>query len=210
VGREGSLVGYVVRRRALLLAVVVLSGVGLGACASSTPKQKAYHHHHHTTPTSSTTSSSTSTLPTTLAETACSAGVLGISPAPGGVAAGTSYVVFTLTNRGPTSCTLDGYPTLQFFSPSGASGAGAGERLSITSTDSGAAPSVVTLASGGTAEFIVVIDDVPVGGVGCSAVASVDVAIPGTGEAVAVPVSMRPCGGSVRVYAFAPSGSESP
>jgi hypothetical protein len=136
--------------------------------------------------------------------------LLGISAAPGGVAAGTSYIVFTLTNRGPTRCTLDGFPSLEFFGPSGASGAGAGPRLSITSVDGAEAPRLVTLASDGTAEFIVVINDVPVGGVGCSTVASVDVAIPGTGEALAVPVTMRPCGGSATVDAFASPGSESP
>jgi hypothetical protein len=68
----------------------------------------------------------------------------------------------------------------------------------------------MTLASGGSAEFIVIIDDVPIGGVGCSTVASVDVSIAGTAEALAVPVSMVPCGGSVTVYAFGPLGSESP
>jgi hypothetical protein len=206
-------VGNLVGRRAVLLAVVLAGGAVLGACSSS-PKPVT---HHHAPPTSTSTStptststSSTSTVPTTSVETTCSTGLLGITAAPGGVAVGTSYIVFTLTNRGATRCTLDGFASLEFFGPSGASGAGAGPRLPITSMDGGEAPGLVTLASDGTAEFIVVINDVPVGGVGCSTVASVDVAIPGTGEALAVPVTMTPCGGSVTVNAFAAPGSESP
>jgi hypothetical protein len=206
-------VGNLVGRRAVLLAVVLAGGAVLGACSSS-PKPVT---HHHAPPTSTSTStptststSSTSTVPTTSVETTCSTGLLGITAAPGGVAAGTSYIVFTLTNRGPTRCTLEGFPSLEFFGPSGASGAGAGPKLSITPMDGGEAPGLVTLASDGTAEFIVVINDVPVGGVGCSTVASVDVAIPGTGEALAVPVTMTPCGGSVTVDAFDAPGSESP
>ena len=195
--------GHLAGRRALLLAVVLAGGAVLGACSSS-PKPVT---HHHAQPTSTSTSpptspstSSTSTVPTTSVETTCSTGLLGITAAPGGVAAGTSYIVFTLTNRGPTRCTLEGFPSLEFFGPSGASGAGAGPKLSITSMDGGEAPGLVTLASDGTAEFIV----------GCSTVASVDVAIPGTGEALAVPVTMTPCGGSVTVDAFDAPGSESP
>ena len=34
---------------------------------------------------------------------------------PGGVAAGTPTRSFALTNRGPTRCMLDGYPSLEFF-----------------------------------------------------------------------------------------------
>ena len=201
--------GHLVGRRAVLLAVVLTGGAVLGACSSS-PKPVTRHHHHAPPTSTSTSTSSTSTVPTRSGETTCSTGLLSITAAPGGVAAGTSYIVFTLTNRGPTPCTLDGFPSLEFFGPSGASGAGAGPKLSITSMDGGEAPGLVTLASDGTAEFIVVINDVPVGGVGCSTVASVDVAIPGTGESLAVPVTMTPCGGSVTVDAFASAGSESP
>jgi len=195
-------------RKALVLVAVLGAGAALGACAS-TPKQTTHHHHHQTTPTSKP-KGSTGTTPTIPGLAACSTGVLGITISAGGVAAGTSYTVFTLTNQGPTRCELDGYPSLEFFGPSGASGAGAGLRLPITGIDGGSAPVPVTLSSGGTAEFIVIANDVPVGGVGCSTVASVDVSIPGTSEALAVPVALRPCGGSVTVYAFGPPDSESP
>ncbi len=195
--------------RALLLAAVLVAGASLGACASSARKQPIHHHHQATTTTARPTGS-TGTTPTTPGVAACSPGVLGIAPSPGGVAAGTSYTIFALTNRGPTRCVLDGYPSLEFFGPSGASGAGAGPKLSITAIDGGPAPSLVMLASGGSAEFIVIMNDVPIGGVGCVTVASVDVSIPGTNEAIGVPVAMTPCGGSVTVYAFGPPKSESP
>jgi len=69
---------------------------------------------------------------------------------------------------------------------------------------------LVTLSTGGSAEFIVIMSDVPVGGVGCSTVASVGVSIPETSESLSVPVSVETCGGAVTVYAFGPPDSESP
>ena len=195
-------------RRALILVAVLEAGAVLGACAS-TPKPTTHHHHHQTTPTSKP-KGSTGTTPTIPGLAACSTGVLGITTSAGGAAAGTSYTVFNLTNQGPTRCELDGYPSLEFFGPSGASGAGAGLKLPITSIDGGPAPVPAMLSSGGTAEFIIIVNDIPIGGVGCSTVASVDVAIPGTSEALAVPITLRSCGGSVTVYAFGPADSESP
>ena len=74
-------------------------GVPFSAPVLRSPKPVT-HHHHHAPPTSTSTStSSTSTVPTGSAETTCSTGLLSITAAPGGVAAGTSYIVFTLTNR---------------------------------------------------------------------------------------------------------------
>jgi len=195
-------------RRALTLAAVLGAGAALGACAS-TPKPTTHHHHHQTTPTSKP-KGSTGTTPTIPGLAACSPGVLGITTLAGGAAAGSSYTEFNLTNQGPTRCELDGYPSLEFFGPSGASGAGAGLKLPITAIDGGPAPVPVTLSSGGTAEFIIIVNDFPIGGVGCSTVASVNVAIPGTSEALAVPITLRSCGGSVTVYAFGPPDSESP
>ncbi len=194
-------------RRASFLVAVLVVGAGVGACGSSANKPP---NHHHGTTTTTRPKGSTTTASTTPGVPTCSMGVLGVTTSEGGVAAGTSYTVFSLTNRGPTRCALDGYPSLEFFGPSGASGAGAGPKLPITAIDGGPAASLVIIATGQSAEFIVVMNDIPIGGVGCSTVASVDVSIPGTTEAVAVPVSLVPCGGSVTVYAFGPPGSESP
>lgn len=205
--------GHKAAWRAVFLAAVLAAGAGLSACASSGNKPEGDHHPTTTTSATTTTSQppqSTGTSSTTASALTCSPGVLGITSSPGGVAAGTSYTVFTVTNRGSIRCDLEGYPSLEFFGPSGASGAGAGPSLEITAIDGGRAPSLVTLAGGGSAEFIVVINDVPVGGVGCAIVASINVSIPGTNEAIGVPVAMRPCGGSVSVYAFGPPDSESP
>jgi hypothetical protein len=204
--------GHKAAWRVMFLATVLAGGTSLGACASSGNKPAGRHPTTtiNTTTTTSQPPQSTVTTSTTPAVLTCSPGVLGITSSPGGVAAGTSYTVFTLTNRGSTRCDLEGYPSLRFFGPSGASGAGAGPLLDITAIDRGRAPSLVTLAGGGSAEFIVVINDVPVGGVGCATVASVNVSISGTNEAIGVPVAMKPFGGSVSVYAFGPPDSESP
>jgi hypothetical protein len=136
--------------------------------------------------------------------------VLGLSTSAGGAAAGTAFTTFNLVNRGPADCQLDGYPTLTFYGPSGAGGAGAGPKLSITAIDSGPPAHPVTLASNGAAEFILVYHEVPVGGVGCQSVASVGVALPNSTERLMTPLSVSVCGGNAEVYAFGKPGTESP
>ncbi|HLI15892.1 MAG TPA: DUF4232 domain-containing protein [Acidimicrobiales bacterium] len=136
--------------------------------------------------------------------------MLALTVAPGGAAAGTVYVRLDVTNEGPTTCSLDGYPSVALFGPSGASGAGAGPKLPIGTEDAGPPPQLVTLAPNGRAEFLLVAPDVPVNGAGCATVASVAVTPPGSSEALSAPLSLAPCGTAVKVYAFAPPGSESP
>lgn len=196
------------RRLVAALGIAAFGSVVLAACSSPTN-----HSHNSTTTTTttttipgrSTTSTTTSAVPTT-----CSTGVLGLSAAAGGTAAGTAYSIFTLANRGPSACSLEGYPSLSFFSPSGAGGSGAGQKLSIAVVDAGPSPEPVTLHAGGSAEFILVYHDIPVGGVGCSTVGSVDVSLPDSTEVLSTPVSITACGGTANVYAFGPPGSESP
>ena len=199
-----------VRNRSKLGAagLVASSGFGIAAC-TSTPT----HHPKQTTTTTTTTtlpSGGSTTTTTTAVPTSCSTGVLGLSTAAGGIAAGTAYSVFTLDNRGPSACSLDGYPNLVFFGPSGAGGSGAGPKLSIGLVDAGPAPRPVTLKSGGSAEFILVYHDVPVGGVGCETVGSVDVSLPSSSEVLSALLSISACGGTTNVYAFGLPGSERP
>lgn len=163
-----------------------------------------------TTTTTSTPASTTSTtLPasttTTTAATAaaCSTAVLSLAEdnAKSTAGAGSAYVAYTLTNTGPTPCSMDGFPSVAFFGPSGATGAGAGPKLSITAQQTGSKPATVTLDAGAAGAFYLVVGDVPVDGVGCSSVASIEVTPPGSTEALSEPSALDPCGPSVGVTA---------
>ncbi len=117
--------------------------------------------------------------------------------------------MLTLTNQG-SACSLEGYPTVTFFAPAKLGVPGAGPRLSLSDIDSGPPATTVSVAKGGQAQFIVVYSDVPVGGVGCSTVGSVDVVLPGATQTLAATLSIPVCGGSVEVYAIGPPGTEHP
>ena len=176
----------------------------LGACGS-TPAATT------TTSTSTTLAPSTSSTSTTVAPAPpCATALLGLTGSSGSASAGTSYAKFTFTNRSTTPCSLTGYPTVKFFGTSGASGAGAGTQLSLTPIPTGPTHGAVTLEAQGTAEFLVVFSDVPLGGVGCIDVASVEVTPPGSNEAISAPLSISPCGAAVEVQPVGPAGSENP
>lgn len=117
--------------------------------------------------------------------------------------------MFTLTNQGDP-CSLEGYPTATFFAPAKQGAAGAGSRLSLTDIDSGPPATTVSVSKGGRAEFIVVYHDVPVGGVGCLTVGSIDVVLPGATTSLVATLSIPVCGGSVEIYAVGPPGTEHP
>jgi hypothetical protein len=182
----------------------------LAACSSTPSASRGHHGHHHqsTTTTSSPPSSSSSSTSTTVPPQ-CLTSALSLGATFGGTAAGTSYTVFTLTNH-DRACSLEGYPTLTFYGPAKQGSTGAGPRLPLTVVDSGPAATTVSLAKGGKAEFIVVYHDVPVGGVGCSTVTSVDVLLPGATATLVATLSVPVCGGSVEVYAIGTPGSERP
>ena len=181
-----------------VLAGLVVASVVLGACGSSTPK-------------ASTTTTSAPRPTTTLKTTApCTAALMTFTPVFGGSAAGGSYYRFNAKNIGPGDCSLDGYPTLVFFAPNAAGGAGSGVPVTLTVTDFGSAPATVTLKTSQSAQFLLGYSEVPVNGAGCTSVASVNVKLPSQTESTPVPVSFSPCGGVVRVYAFAAPGTENP
>ena len=192
---------------AVRLALVAGGGLLLFGCGSSPSSTGTT-----TTQVSTTTTvaSSTSSTSTTAPANPCSTGVMSASATTGGSAAGSAYETFTVTNNGPSACVVDGFPTLTFFGASAAGGAGAGPQLNVTIEHSDVVPTPVSIASKGSAEFLVLFSDVPVGGVACDTVASANVGLPGSAESLSLPVSMDLCGGSVRLDPFGSSGSENP
>jgi hypothetical protein len=158
------------------------------------------------TTTSTTTTTTTTTIPSTTSTTAsalpCSTATLTLAQdaAKSTAGAGSSDLAYTLTNSGPTACTLDGFPDVVFFGPPTAAGAGA--RLSVKAQPSGAAPAKVTIDAGGAGAFYLVVGDVPVDGVGCFTVASIEVTPPGGTGALKVAGPLSSCGPSVGVTAI--------
>lgn len=191
------------RASLILIAGIFLAGCGFG---SSTPTT--------TTTTSSTTTSTT--LPATSTSTPttevarCSTGVLNAAASSGGIAAGSAYESFSVTNTGPSTCAVSGFANLALFGASGASGAGAGSRFNVTVTHTTATPTTVTLATHATAAFSMRYSDEPVGGMGCDTVASAEISLPGSAESLAFPVSLTLCGGSVEIGPLGPPGSQTP
>ena len=155
-----------------------------------------------------TTTAGTSTTATTSASgaAACSSGVLLLREDGLSAAAGTSHVTYVLTNEGPAACRIGGYPSIAFFGPSGAGGAGAGPSLAIRSFDLGHAAGPVTLAHGAIATFVLSVSEVPVNGAGCQQAGSLQVTPPGTGAALSVRAGYTVCGGTVGVYPLSAAG----
>lgn len=196
-----SFVRFSSQRRVIGFLSVLVGSVVLSACGSSAQP----------TTTTTTTPATTTTIKSHVTSyPSCTTALLQITPNFGGAAAGGSYYRFVATSTSPTTCSLDGYPTLSFFAPNAAGGTGSGAAVSITTTTAGNPPAVVNLKHGASAQFLLGYTDVPVNGQGCTTVASVNVEPPHQSQSTPVPVSFSPCGGVVKIYAFAPPGTQNP
>ena len=201
-GRTARSLSSVVAKALLLIgAGVVLLGCGSGPTPTTTTTSSS---------TTSTTGVTTTSLPpsTIAVLQACSTGVLSGSATSGGIAAGTGYESFTVTNGAPSSCFVKGYATLELFGPGAGGGAGVGPRLSITVAHSGATSAQITLKTHDSSSFSMRYSNEPVGGVGCETVASVEISPPGGTQMLSFPVSLTICGGSVQIGPFGSPGTQ--
>jgi Protein of unknown function (DUF4232) len=198
-----SLPSSVVKVLVLLGAGVILLGCGSGPSATTTTTTSS------TTSTTELTTTSPSTS-TTIGLQACSTGVLSASAASAGIAAGTGYETFMVTNGGPSACFVKGYATVELFGPSAAGGAGVGPRLTVTVARSGVSAAQITLATHRVASFSMRYSNEPVGGGGCETVASAEITLPGDTETLSFPVSLTICGGSVQIGPYGPPGAQTP
>jgi hypothetical protein len=180
----------------------------LAACGSSNPPKKNSNAaaHNATTSSTSSTTSTTSAPSSSTSTTAASAVCAHVSAAPGQGqgAAGTITGTVTVTNTGSSPCTAMGYPTLALASGSGAP-------LTVTmvnglsvdiSEAANAAPTTVTLAPSGTAQFAYQFSDVPVGSeTSCPTSESASVTMPGsTTSSPSFQLAIGPCGnGTIKV-----------
>jgi hypothetical protein len=77
----------------------------------------------------------------------------------------------------------------------------------VSATQEGPPPQVVDVVSGQKVGFYLVVNTVPVDGVGCSEVSSMSVTPPGATGSLPIDESLSVCGGSVGVYAVEPLSS---
>ncbi|HEY2214237.1 MAG TPA: DUF4232 domain-containing protein [Acidimicrobiales bacterium] len=119
-------------------------------------------------------------------------------------AAGTLVGTVTITNPGPSNCTILGYPNLYRYAANGSSVPvtvvhGITLNLGAPATSP---PTTVVLTAGQQAEFTYQYEDVPTGNeTSCATSASMAVSVPGVANRSAqFPLSMDPCNnGTVEV-----------
>lgn len=130
--------------------VVILTGCGDGGTTTVTDSTTVT-----TTTTATTTETTTASNTVTQASgpARCANANLDVTLGQGQAGAGSSEVVFVLTNNGMAdACTLDGYPGMAFYSANGTELAGTVKRGGTTLfTDPG--PGKVVLAPNGSASY---------------------------------------------------------
>ena len=202
-----------VARGARLAVWVAASALLLAACSSTKTASPVSGSTSTSVPATSTSapttvpsppapSSSATTTPAAAASCTSSVLHLGEDVTKSSVGAGSADIAFTLTNSAATPCSVEGYPAVTFYGS-----AGEGSPLALTTRDTGQQPASVTIDAGGAAAFYLVVGNVPVGGIGCTAVRSIAVVLPPSGTPLPLGVSLDPCGGAVGVTALEPLSS---
>jgi hypothetical protein len=198
-----------------LRALAFLAGAGLlfAACSNngSPNGEGSTTTTHHSSSSATTSSTSSPTTPTTAATTTSTGAAspecshITATAGQGQGAAGTITGVITVTNTGPSACTVNGYPTMALFSGSGAPltvTMANGLTVTVSPPAANAGPSAVTIAPSSTAQFAYQYSDVPVGAqTSCPSSESVSVTMPGaTTGSPAFALAIAPCNnGTIRV-----------
>ena len=181
----------VLRRQSATRALCLISGLVVLGCGNSGG--------HTSTPTATSTPTPTGVAsPTPAAVTACQAAAIAASQGQSDSAAGHIVYAIVLTNTGPQSCTLDGYPTVTL--------ADTGGTLPTTQTNGNdgvasvsTTPAVVTIAAGDAASFVLQYVDVTTGTQSCPTATQLQIVLPGGGGMVLATVNDAPCGGDLDV-----------
>ncbi len=116
---------------------------------------------------------------------------------------GHSVVIVKVTDAGASPCQLFGYPTVQLKGPGGTV-------TTIAQANTGgqaatATPSAVPIASGGSAQFVVELTNVPAGADNCVNVTSLAFQLPDGGSSAILPWSQKPCPPTFYVGAITPT-----
>jgi hypothetical protein len=127
---------------------------------------------------------------------ACRTADLRLAAGEGDAGTGNRAQILTLTNAGTAPCTLSGYPSVSLLDANGRAVTG----VRADQNPGTAAP--VTLPAGGRAFFDIAWNVVPneaQGQTTCPTAARVTVRLGGDTATLAVPLSLTPCGGRIRV-----------
>jgi hypothetical protein len=184
------------------LAAVLCGGILAAACSSSPSgsndsTKSTSHHPTHSKQTTTTQATSSTTTSAAAVGSSCPT----VTATAGGTqgAAGTIVGTVTLTNPGPGSCVIFGYPTLYRYSASGST-VPVDETHGITVNVGGSAnqpASTVTLTTGEEAEFTYQYSDVPTNNGNestCPTSTMMSVGTPGVADTSSqFPLTMSPC-----------------
>jgi hypothetical protein len=181
----------VLRRQSATRALCLITGLVVLGCGSSGD------HTSTPTPTSAPTPTGVGSS-TPAAVTACQASAIAASQGQSDSAAGRIVYAIVLTNTGPQSCTMDGYPTVTL--------ADTGGTLPTTQTNGNdgvasvsTTPAVVAIAAGDAASFVLQYVDVATGTQSCPTATQLQIVLPGGGGMVLATVNDTPCGGELDV-----------
>jgi hypothetical protein len=125
----------------------------------------------------------------------CVRGQLGVRANGTNGAAGTIYGAWVFTNLSTTTCRLNGYPDLQLYGRTGR------PIRTVVRRNLRPAPSVVTLAPGGSATFRSSYSDVSSTPKPCPVSAVMQVTAPNATASLFIPAQLAPCRGIVNVSA---------
>jgi hypothetical protein len=130
------------------------------------------------------------------AAVACRTADLRLAAGQGDAGAGNRSQILTLTNAGAAPCSLSGYPAVSLLDANGRPVTG------VRSDQNPGTAAPVTLPAGGRAYFDIAWNVVPneaQGQTTCPTAARVTVRLGPDTAALAVPLSLTPCGGRIRV-----------
>ncbi len=194
-----------------LLTFALVGGLFLSACGnSSTNSARITHNHTHqttattkqkSTPSSSGTTSKSSPS-TTIGGSNCNEADLTLAEdqSLSVVSAGSTELAIVITNKGSSTCDLNGYPNLEFFAPKGGLNKVSTKPIQLKITNDGTSYKPVSLSSEGRAVFYIKYFSVPVDGVGCSIIGSISVGLNGVSGKANLNVGFPGCGPGVVVY----------
>ncbi|HXY43215.1 MAG TPA: DUF4232 domain-containing protein [Acidimicrobiales bacterium] len=179
----------------LCLAAIALSGcslLGTSAASTTTTSAVAPTSSDTTTTTTTTTTAptsttSSSTTTTTPAVPNCSQSSVTIEPGQSSGAAGTIALGFVITNTTPSTCRLDGYPTITLVPVSGT--------VHAVISHVGTASRVILPGRGGAGFVLEYTDEAVNGQTTCPKISATDVRLPhAKGTPITVPTRFCPYG----------------
>jgi hypothetical protein len=189
-------------------AAMLLCSLLFAACGNSSTSsvRKTGKLHPVSTTQSSVTSTTTKILDTTTTafpSGQCNASELRFAEdqALSVVSAGATELAIVVEDTGNAKCGISGYPEISFLPNKGGLGNSASNKpIPFQVNHSGSSYKPITLVDGQRAVFYIKYYSVPVNGVGCSIVGSMEIGIPGIAGTANLSVGFPGCGPGVVIY----------